>query len=173
MTTAARSIIGGRIVAKHNDPDNRGGLNLTKASLLVDFMFSPMGLNLKPQMTTEKSGAPSTALEHLMMFKDVPEAAEFVGLLKNYSSAAKTLQTYVYGFQKHIRSDGNFHPTFFLMSNARDDDGGGSGTVTGRLSARDPAFQTIPKHTKWAKKLRRCVPAPPRDARAGERLLPG
>lgn len=32
---------------------------------------------------------------------------------------------------------------------------------TGRLSAVDPAVQTIPKHNKWAKKLRRCLPAPP------------
>lgn len=31
---------------------------------------------------------------------------------------------------------------------------------TGRLSARDPAIQTVPKHTKWAKPLRRCFPAP-------------
>lgn len=159
LTTAARSIIGGRIVAKHHDPDKRGGLNLTKASLLVDFMFSPMGLNLKPQMTTEKSGAPSTALEHLLMFKDVPEAAEFVGLLKNYSSATKTLQTYVYGFQKHIRSDGNFHPSYYFFAGNKDE--GEGGTNTGRLSCKDPAFQTIPKHTKWAKKLRRCFPAPP------------
>lgn len=143
LTTKAKGIMGGRIVAKHHDADKRGGLNLTKASLLVDFMFSPMGLNLKPQMTTEKTGAPSTSLDHLMMFKDVPEAAEFVALLKDFSSATKTLTTYVYGFQKHIRSDGRFHPTYFLMANARDDDGGGSGTVTGRLSARDPAFQCL------------------------------
>lgn len=148
LTTKAKSIMGGRIVAKHHDADKRGGLNLTKASLLVDFMFSPMGLNLKPQMTTEKTGAPSTSLDHLMMFKDVPEAAEFVALLKDFSSATKTLTTYVYGFQKHIRSDGRFHPTYFLMANARDDDGGGSGTVTGRLSARDPAFQCCVAGTK-------------------------
>lgn len=141
LTTAARSIIGGRIVAKHHDPDKRGGLNLTKASLLVDFMFSPMGLNLKPQMTTEKSGAPSTALEHLMMFKDVPEAKEFVGLLKNYSSATKTLQTYVHGFQKHIRSDGNFHPSYYFFAGNKDE--GEGGTNTGRLSCKDPAFQCL------------------------------
>lgn len=32
---------------------------------------------------------------------------------------------------------------------------------TGRLSCKDPAFQTIPKHTKWAKPLRRVFIARP------------
>jgi len=32
---------------------------------------------------------------------------------------------------------------------------------TGRLSAKDPAFQTLPKHSAWAKKLRKCFVAPP------------
>lgn len=159
LTTKAKSIIGGRIVAKHHDADKRGGLNLTKASLLVDFMFSPMGLNLKPNMTTEKTGAPSTSLDHLLTFKDVPEAAEFVSLLKDFSSATKTLGTYVHGFQKHIRSDGKFHPSYYFFAGNKDE--GEGGTNTGRLSCKDPAFQTIPKHTKWAKKLRRCFPAPP------------
>jgi DNA polymerase I-like protein with 3'-5' exonuclease and polymerase domains len=40
----------------------------------------------------------------------------------------------------------------------KDDDGG---TDTGRTSAVDPAVQTIPKHNKWAKRLRKCYPSPP------------
>ena len=32
---------------------------------------------------------------------------------------------------------------------------------TGRTSARDPAIQTLPKHSKWAKKLRKAYIAPP------------
>ncbi|MGZ7242338.1 hypothetical protein ACXWPN_09515, partial [Streptococcus pyogenes] len=87
-------------------------LNLTKASLINDFMFTPHGLNLKAKMTTEKTGAPSTAMEHLEMFKDHPEAKEFVRLMGEYSAASKTLGTYIEGFRKHIRSDGRMHPTY-------------------------------------------------------------
>lgn len=158
LLVKAKRILGGRIVAKHTDHSKRGGLNLTKASMLTDFMFSPMGLNLRPKMMTN-SGKPSTALEHLMMFKDEPDAADFIGLLSDFSSATKTLGTYVHGFQSHIRSDGRFHPTYFLFAGNRS--AGEGGTVTGRLSCKDPAFQTIPKHTKWAKALRRCFVAPP------------
>jgi len=35
------------------------------------------------------------------------------------------------------------------------------GTNTGRVSAKDPAWQTIPKRTKWTKKLRKVFVAPP------------
>ncbi|KVR21713.1 hypothetical protein WK13_34815 [Burkholderia ubonensis] len=159
LTTEAKKHLGGHLVAKHYDDSKPGGLNITKASLLSDFMFSPQGLNLKPKMMTEKSGKPSTAEEHLMMFKNHPVAGPFVSLLADYSSAAKTLSTYVVGFQKHIRSDGRFHPSYYFFAGNRDE--GEGGTVTGRLSCKDPAFQTIPKHTKWAKKLRRCFIAPP------------
>jgi hypothetical protein len=35
----AKKLMGGRIVAKHQDDSKTGGLNLTKASMLTDFMF--------------------------------------------------------------------------------------------------------------------------------------
>lgn len=161
----AKEILGGRIVMKHRDTDKTGDLNLSKAALITDFMFSPMGLNLNPKMLTaggkdgKGSKSPSTAMEHLLMFKDDPKAKEFVELMKSYGSATKTLSTYVTGFQKHLRPDGRFHPSYWLF--AGDKDEGDGGTNTGRLSCKDPAFQTIPKHTKWAKKIRRCYIAPP------------
>lgn len=158
LAKRAKELMGGRIVAKHWDPDKPGGLNLGKASLLIDYMFSPMGLNLKPKMFTEKSKAPSSTLEHLEMFSGVPEAAEFVKVMGEYTSASKTLSTYVTGFKQHLRSDGRFHPTYFLFVGNRDD--GEGGTNTGRLSAKDPAFQTIPKHTIWGKRIRRVFKAP-------------
>lgn len=154
----AQKIIGGILVAKHWDASKEGGLNLTKASLITDFMFSPHGLNLKPQMVTEKDKKPSTSMDHLLMFEEVPEAAAFVALMKDYSAAAKTLNTYVHGFQEHLRADGRFHPTNFLFAGNKDD--GDGGTNTGRISVKDPAFQTIPKHTKWGKRLRRVFCAP-------------
>lgn len=137
------------------------GKNPLKPSILKEFLFSPRGLNLKPQVFTDKTKEPSTSLDHLMMFEDIPEAKAFVSLLREHSSASKTLSTYVIGFMKHLRADGRFHPTYMLFRGGygdRDDD---SGTNTGRTSAKDPAMQTLPKHTKWTKKLRRAFIAPP------------
>lgn len=153
----AKNVLGGRILAKHHDAGKEFGINLTKASLIQDFMFSPMGLNLKPRMFTEK-GSVTTSMEHIELFSDVEEAKPFIEAMKAYQSASKTLSTYVVGFRKHLRSDNRMHPTYWFFSG--DKARGDGGTVTGRLSARDPAFQTIPKHTYWGKRIRSCYAAP-------------
>lgn len=153
----AKRVLGGRILAKHLDGTKEFGINLTKPSLIMDYMFSPMGLNLKPEKYTATNKV-STALDHILMFKDHPEAGHFIKALERYQSASKTLSTYIVGFRKHLRSDGRLHPTYWFFSG--DKARGDGGTVTGRLSARDPAFQTIPKHTDWGKRIRKCYTAP-------------
>jgi DNA polymerase I-like protein with 3'-5' exonuclease and polymerase domains len=164
----ACKIMGGRIVIKHGYASLTQGrpeaMNLTKASMLVDFMFSPMGLNLKPKMFTpkpDKDGIqrPSTAMEHLEMFADDPKAKDFIQIIKTDSSVMKTYNTYVIGFLEHLRSDGRLHPTYYLFVGNQEE--GEGGARTGRLSCKAPAFQTVPKHTTWAQRIRRCFPAPP------------
>ena len=151
----ALSMIPKRLHIKYED-----NLSLTRDALIKDFLFTPYGLDLEPIMYTPKAKdrSPkyaSTAMDHLKQFSEVPEAAEFIEALREYNSIKKMVSTYIDGFMKHLRPDCRFHPTYHL---AATDDGG---TVTGRLSARDPAFQTIPKHNRWAKKLRSVYVPPP------------
>lgn len=143
-----------RLKAKYAD-----NLSLTRAVVLSDYFFTPLGLNLKPLEVTAKTKAPSTSIKHFQKFQHVPEAAKMVSRLKALSSATKTLSTYVDGFLAHLRPDGKFHPSYMLFHG---DYGHGdeSGTVTGRSSAKDPAIQTLPKKTTWAKRLRKCFVAP-------------
>jgi len=121
--------------------------NLTlRAAVLKEFLFTPRGLNLTPQMYTAKAKEEtwqyaSTSMDHFEMFDDVPEAQEFVDTMREYNSATKTLSTYIVGFMKHIRQDGRFHPSYMLYKG--DYGGDDAGTVTGRLSAKDPAFQCL------------------------------
>lgn len=156
-----REVIGPTLWDKHKDDTKVGGINLTKASLINDFLFSPGGCNLKPEMRTAKSGEPSTAKEHVLMFEKCgnKDAEAFVKVFSDFSGTSKMLSTYVTGFLKHIRSDGRFHPSYYLFAGDKDENEGG--TVTGRLSCKDPAFQTIPQHTEWTNDIRRCFPAPP------------
>lgn len=128
------------------------------AKFIQEFLFSSNGLNLKPFLLTAKTKEPSTAIDHLMMFEDNPDAKAFVDLMKQHGSASKTLSTFVRGFRKHLRSDGRFHPHYMLFRGDYGDDD--SGANSGRTSAKDPAVQTISKHTKWAKRLRRAYVAP-------------
>lgn len=158
-----------RIKLKYSD-----NLKLTRDVILREFLFTERGLNLTPQMFTAggKEGKgpklPSCTIEHLEMFEDNPVAKEFVGLMREYNSATKTLSTFIGdvvgsekpgGFLSHLRADGRFHPTYMLHKG--DFGGDDAGTVTGRTSAKDPAYQTIPKHTKWAKALRTVYVPPP------------
>jgi len=151
-----------RIRFKFNDNDSP-----TRASMLNDFLFgNPKfvkgALGLKPLLYTAKSGKPSTAMEHMeLLAEEHPDKmSNFVELLGAYNSATKTMSTYIVGFLKHLRSDGRFHPTYMLHKGDYGDSGD-AGTVTGRTSAKDPAYQTIPKHTIWAKPLRTVYIPPP------------
>lgn len=138
------------------------GLKLSRPALIQEYMFGKRGwgLGLKPKILTESKEEPATHMEHLEMFQHVPEAAAFIGLLKEYRSASKTMSTYVQGFQKHIRSDDRFHPSYRMFKGDYGDNKD-EGTDTGRTSATDPAYQTIPKHTIWAKLLRTVFVPPP------------
>ena len=137
------------------------GKNPMLPSIIKEYFFSPHGLNLKPKTRTDKTGEPSLAKAHLRTFADNPDAKAMVESMTEGDSAAKTLSTFVVGFLKHLRPDGLLHPSYMLFHGAfNDDEDDESGTVTGRLSAKDPAFQTLPNKTKWAKRIRECYPAP-------------
>lgn len=163
------SMMPNKIKYKYSD-----NLSLTRDVIIVDFLFGGYGLKLKPTMATPKGmitdpitqeefiKVPSTAWIHLKQFIDHPEAGPFVKLLKQYNATCKTVDTYIVGFLVHLRSDGRFHSSYVLAKGgqAGDEDEGG-GTLTGRSSCRDPAYQTWPKRTAWAKRLRSVVICPP------------
>lgn len=163
-TNTAMELLPNRIRIKYRDKIDdqlaKGKSPLVDA-ILKEFFFSPRGLNLKPRMWTEKTGQPSMAKSHLRQFADTPEAVEMVKALTEMDVASKARSTFVDGFLAHLRPDGRLHPTYFLGHAEFDGHDEDSGTVTGRLSAKNPAFQIIPKKTFWAKKIRACYPAPP------------
>lgn len=131
-------------------------------SILKEYFFTPRGLNLKPRERTAKTREPSMQKSHLRQFANVPEAMAMVSALTDMDVASKTRSTFIDGFLKHLRPDGRLHPTYMLFHGGLyDDENDESGAVTGRLSAKDPPFQIIPKKTLWAKKIRACFPAPP------------
>jgi len=105
---------------------------------------------------------PSLAKGHLRQVAEGNAAASaMVAEMTVGDVASKTLSTFVDGFLKHLRPDGRWHPSYMLFHGGyADDEDDESGTVTGRLSAKEPAFQVTPKKTKWAKRIRECIIAP-------------
>lgn len=90
-----------------------------KAQVIYDLLGLPV----------RRKGDRSTDKDHLQDF-DHP----FVNAVLEYQTLDKMMSTYLLGFDKQIKKDGLIHPEPILH-----------GTVTGRLSYRDPPIQTIPK----------------------------
>jgi DNA polymerase I-like protein with 3'-5' exonuclease and polymerase domains len=161
LNREALDLLPARLKMKYMD-----NLSLTRPAILRDYFFTPLGLNLKPRVYTAsvENPQPSTAKSHLQMFADDPAAKRMCEVMTEMRSCDKMNSTYVVGFLSHLRPDGLLHPTYFLFKGEayeNDDGDDDAGVVTSRLSCRDPAFQTIPKRSKWAKKIRACYPAPP------------
>jgi len=144
-----------RIKAKYADD-----LSLSRPALLRDFLFTPLGLNLKPVLLTEKKQEPKTSKEHLDMFETHPVGGPFAQAMGKISKISKARSTYIDGFLSHLRQDGLFHPSYMLFSGVGVHDDKKRGTVTGRLACTAPAMQTLPKHGPIAKRLRKCYTAP-------------
>jgi DNA polymerase I-like protein with 3'-5' exonuclease and polymerase domains len=165
----ALSLLPNKMLCKYKDRIEEqiaDGKNPLLPSILSEYFFTPHGLNLKPKEKTPKTGAPSMKKSHLRQFADHPAAAEMLQSLTIGDTASKTLSTFVEGFLRHLRPDGRLHPSYMLFHGGfQDDEDDESGSVTGRLSAREPAIQTLTKKApkvgeNWAKRLRLCFPAP-------------
>lgn len=139
-------------------------LRPSRPKIVSDFLFTRQGLNLKPKIMTPKTGKPSTAAAHFELFKSHKTAGPFIAALLEFNKASKTKSTYIDGFMKHVRIDDRFHPSYMLFrglfhgDDTKADDSGGR---TGRTSVKEPAYQTIPKHTDWAAPLRSVYVPPP------------
>jgi DNA polymerase-1 len=110
-------------------------VNLDSPKQLSEHLYETLGLevpDVKDAITP--AGQPSTREDVISHLKH-----PFVERLLEYRGTAKLLRTYVGGIEDNLWPDGSVHPQFFI---AKTDFGG---TVTGRLSCKRPALQTIPR----------------------------
>jgi DNA polymerase-1 len=122
------------------------GINPDSPRQLATYLFTSEGLGLAvPDIkdAVGKSGQPSTREEVLKLLPP----SEYLDLLLEYRGLQKLLRTYVKQLRQYKQPIGVYdertvmgvRPEYFV---AKTDWGG---TVTGRLSAKRPAIQTIPK----------------------------
>jgi DNA polymerase I-like protein with 3'-5' exonuclease and polymerase domains len=98
------------------------------------FRFDIVKYTTDPK-TKKDTKNPSTDEEVLLELKGKDKSG-FIDSLLNYRSLTKLYSTYVLGMNNKISTQGNIHGSFLLH-----------GTVTGRLSSREPNLQNIPRDT--------------------------
>lgn len=118
------------VIKLGNDYDRQGGIN-PRSPLQVKKFFADMGINT----TSTDKDTLNYILERPKLPKHEEEVKEFVRLLLNHRREAKMHGTYVKGIATRLYR-GRVYPTFLLH-----------GTVTGRLSCRNPNLQNIPRES--------------------------
>jgi len=142
-----------KLMDKYGGIDEHGRAPLSKPNMIAEFLFSPtnqLGCGIKPIEVTEKTQKPSTSQFHLEQFKDHPIAGPLIEQYLDYKSVAKMYGTYYEGFLKHLRYDDRWHASYIIHKVGEGTKGGegGGGTVTGRGTATNPAFQCVTGETE-------------------------
>lgn len=106
-------------------------LNLNSGNQLAEVLFGKLGLE---EVGKTKTGKLKTGKDAIQKLKG---QSEFVATLEQYKIATKIYKAFLLPLPQFISKEGRVHPNFNDV-----------GTVTGRLSSRDPNLQQLPKSRK-------------------------
>lgn len=110
-------------------------VNFNSPAQMIDLLFeSKHGFGFDPFKKTD-SGSWSTDEETLLILKPQDKSG-FIDHLLEYRELTKLYSTYILGMKERLLPDNTVHGSFLLH-----------GTVTGRLSSRNPNLQNIPRNT--------------------------
>jgi len=131
-------------------------VNFNSPVQMIDLLYeNPDGFYFRvPKFTKDKNtkketDRPSTAEDALLELKEYDTSGFIDGLLE-LRGLNKLNSAYVIGMWERLNSNNKIHGSFLLH-----------GTVTGRLSSRDPNLQNIPRDTT-ASDIKRMFISPPR-----------
>lgn len=124
------------------DKESLQSLNLKSVKQLIDFLYyNKYGLRLpiikytEDKKTKKPTKNPATSEDVLLELKDKDETG-FIETLLKYREITKLYSTYIVGIKDILNPDNTLHGSFLIH-----------GTVTGRLSSRNPNLQNMPRDT--------------------------
>jgi len=124
-------------------------LNFASPKQMIELFYTHEDGFEFPVLAKTKTKAPSTSEETLLKLQFEDESGFIKGLLE-LRALSKLYSTYVKNvYEDFLSEDDTIHPTYLLH-----------GTVTGRLSSRQPNFQNIPR-TTTSSKIKKMYIAPP------------
>ncbi|MFA6273217.1 MAG: DNA polymerase [Candidatus Paceibacterota bacterium] len=114
--------------------------NVSSPKQLGEVLFVKLGLKVKNQKKTAKTGAFSTKESELLKLADTHPV---ISLVLEHRELAKLLGTYIDPLPMLIDKNGRLHTTFIQ-----------AGTTTGRMTSREPNLQNIPNKTDIGREIR-------------------
>jgi len=145
--------IAGELVSKNEVVDD---VNFASPNQMIELLFtSPKGLGFKiikytkDKETKQETDRPSTDEEVLLELRLIDKTG-FIQNLLDYRELTKMHSTYMVGILDKLTKHNTLHGNYFIH-----------GTVTGRLSSRDPNMQNIPRATTTP--LIKTAFVPPKD----------
>ena len=149
----SRILAGGYTTQK--EKELLGPTNFNSPAQMVELLFeSPDGFKFDmvkftvDKNTKRETDRPSTDEEVLLELKHQDDTG-FIGKLLELRELTKMYSTYVMGMWTRVNSNNKVHGSFLLH-----------GTVTGRLSSRNPNLQNIPRDTT-SSDIKKMFIAPP------------
>lgn len=144
--------IAGELVTKKERVDE---VNFNSSDQMVDLLFiSDGGFQFKivkytkDKKTKQPTDRPSTDEEVLLVLKR-KDKSEFIDKLLSHRELSKLYSTYMVGMRDQLSSKSKIHGSFLIH-----------GTVSGRLSSKQPNLQNIPRDTTSSLIKRMFIPPP-------------
>lgn len=111
------------------------GINLDSPKQLSNYIYETLELKVPDVKDAITPGGQKSTRADILAHLSHP----FVDKLLEFRGTAKLLRTYVGGIEDNLWPNNYVHPQFFIAKTEY------GGTVTGRLSCKKPAMQTIPR----------------------------
>lgn len=116
-------------------------------------LYDIMGFPIIELTKTKQSATGGKVLKKLLNHAKNKEDRAIIQALRDYALGAKILSTFIPAFKNAPLASDGCHYVFGSFKLG--------GTVSGRLSAKDPNLQTIPSGSHFASLIKECFIAPP------------
>jgi DNA polymerase-1 len=120
---------------------------------LQDLLYNMLGLPVLDRTAKKNPSTTGDTLKKLVNHTDDPDVKTFLMAMQDFADVDGMLTTFIPAFEDAMPGPDGWH---YLVGSFRL-----GGTLSGRLSSRNPNMQNLPANSRYAKLIKSCIQAPP------------